>query len=87
MFNAFFVCRFDTDERPRGCQGSELEDHDCENEQLPADPELLKGPAVPAGSLQSSGVWWHSSENAQRAAGVIMSLSQWLLNGLGILKG
>lgn len=86
MFNAFFVSLFNTDERPRGCQGFELVDHDCENYQLPIGLELSKRSAAPPGSLQSSGVWCDSSENAQRAADVIKNLSQRCLNGLGNLK-
>ncbi|RMC13271.1 hypothetical protein DUI87_10805 [Hirundo rustica rustica] len=36
--------RFDiTDDRPRGSQCPELEDHDCKNDQLPVDTETRRG--------------------------------------------
>ncbi|KAJ7424102.1 hypothetical protein WISP_30412 [Willisornis vidua] len=41
MFNAFFASIFNMDNGPRGSQCPELEDHDCEKHQLPADPELV----------------------------------------------
>ncbi|KAJ7397252.1 hypothetical protein BTVI_136857 [Pitangus sulphuratus] len=41
VFNAFFAFVFNTDDRSKGSQCIELEDHDCENDQLPADPVVL----------------------------------------------
>lgn len=38
--NAFFVSVFSIDDGPRGSQCLELEDQDCENDQLPVDLEL-----------------------------------------------
>ncbi|KAJ7406295.1 hypothetical protein BTVI_65881 [Pitangus sulphuratus] len=42
MINTFFVSVFNMDDRPRRSQYSELEDHDCQNDQLPLDPELVE---------------------------------------------
>ncbi|KAJ7411463.1 hypothetical protein BTVI_50153 [Pitangus sulphuratus] len=42
VFNAFFACVFNTDDGPRGSQCPELEDHDCENDQLPVNPEIVQ---------------------------------------------
>lgn len=48
MFNAFFVSVFNTDDGPRGYPwSSELEDHDCDNDELPVVPEIV-GSAAPA---------------------------------------
>ncbi|KAJ7416831.1 hypothetical protein WISP_68256 [Willisornis vidua] len=41
LFNALFASIFNSHDRPRGSQCPELEDHDCENDQLPVDPELV----------------------------------------------
>ncbi|KAJ7399311.1 hypothetical protein BTVI_116089 [Pitangus sulphuratus] len=38
----FFASVFNTDDRPKGSQCPELEDHDCENDQLPVDPEIVQ---------------------------------------------
>ncbi|KAJ7397015.1 hypothetical protein BTVI_139530 [Pitangus sulphuratus] len=38
MFNTLFASVFNTDNRLRR---SELEDHDCENDHLPVEPELV----------------------------------------------
>ncbi|KAJ7403501.1 hypothetical protein BTVI_76474 [Pitangus sulphuratus] len=40
-FNAFFAFVFNADDGPRRSQCPELEDHDCENEQFPVDPEIV----------------------------------------------
>ncbi|KAJ7403166.1 hypothetical protein BTVI_79711 [Pitangus sulphuratus] len=40
-FNAFFASVFNTDDGPRGSQCPEPEGHDCEHDQLPADPETV----------------------------------------------
>lgn len=50
VFNAFFASIFNTDVGQRGSQSPELEDHGCENDQLPVDPEI-----APAGSLHIYG--------------------------------
>lgn len=42
VFNAFFDCFFSMHDRSRESQCPELEDHDCENDQLPADLELVR---------------------------------------------
>ncbi|KAJ7418777.1 hypothetical protein BTVI_27522 [Pitangus sulphuratus] len=39
VFNAFFAFVFSRDDGPRGSQCPELEDRDCENGQLPINPE------------------------------------------------
>ncbi|TRZ14703.1 hypothetical protein HGM15179_012407 [Zosterops borbonicus] len=41
VFNAFFSSVFNTDDGSRGSQSSELEDHGCENDQIPPDPQLV----------------------------------------------
>ncbi|RMC04164.1 hypothetical protein DUI87_18983 [Hirundo rustica rustica] len=41
-FNAFFASVFNTDDGPRGFQCPELEDYDCENDQLPVNPKLVQ---------------------------------------------
>ncbi|KAJ7404854.1 rna-directed dna polymerase from mobile element jockey-like [Willisornis vidua] len=41
VFNAFFAFVFITDDRPRRSQCTQLEDHDCDNDELPVDPEIL----------------------------------------------
>lgn len=40
-FNAFFASLLKTDDRPRGSQCPELENHDCDNDKLPADLEIV----------------------------------------------
>ncbi|KAJ7406026.1 hypothetical protein WISP_136303 [Willisornis vidua] len=42
VFNAFFSSVFNMDEGPRRPQCPELEDHDCENYQLPVNPEIVQ---------------------------------------------
>ncbi|KAJ7399987.1 hypothetical protein BTVI_109646 [Pitangus sulphuratus] len=37
VFNAFFASVFNMDDRPRGSQYPQLEDHDCRDDQLPVD--------------------------------------------------
>lgn len=41
VFKAFFASVFSTDQRPRGSQCPQLKDHDCKNDQLPSDPEVV----------------------------------------------
>ncbi|KAJ7413813.1 hypothetical protein WISP_88137 [Willisornis vidua] len=41
MFNAFFDSVFNMDDEPRRSQYPELEDHDCKNDQLPVNPEIV----------------------------------------------
>lgn len=41
VFKAFFASVFSTDDGLRETQCPELENHDCENNQLPADLELV----------------------------------------------
>lgn len=41
MFNSFFASVIRTDDTPRGYQCPEMENHDCDNDQLPINPELL----------------------------------------------
>ncbi|KAJ7408123.1 rna-directed dna polymerase from mobile element jockey-like [Pitangus sulphuratus] len=41
MFNAFFVSVFNTNDGSRGSQCPELADHDCKNDQLPVNPEIV----------------------------------------------
>ncbi|KAJ7407716.1 hypothetical protein BTVI_62360 [Pitangus sulphuratus] len=40
VFNTFFASLFNMDDGPRGSQCPELEDHNCENDQLQVDPEI-----------------------------------------------
>ncbi|KAJ7420213.1 hypothetical protein WISP_49407 [Willisornis vidua] len=42
-FNTFFASVFNMDDKPRASQCPELEDHDWENDQLPAEPEIVQG--------------------------------------------
>lgn len=42
VFNGFFACAFGMDDTPRGSHSSELEGHDCNNDQLPVDSEILQ---------------------------------------------
>ncbi|KAJ7406679.1 rna-directed dna polymerase from mobile element jockey-like [Pitangus sulphuratus] len=42
VFNAFFASFVNTDEGPRGPQCPEQEDHECENDQLPVNTELVR---------------------------------------------
>ncbi|GAB0179867.1 mitochondrial enolase superfamily member 1 [Grus japonensis] len=42
MFNAFFTSVFNTDDGPWDPSCPELEDHDCGNNKLPADPEIVR---------------------------------------------
>ncbi|RMC15498.1 hypothetical protein DUI87_07690 [Hirundo rustica rustica] len=41
VFNTFFASVFNRDDRPRRSQCPELEDHGCENDQLPVKPEMV----------------------------------------------
>lgn len=41
VFNAFFVCIFNTDDGQSGSQCPELENYDCENDQLPVDSRIV----------------------------------------------
>lgn len=41
-FDTFFASFFNMDEGAMGSQHPEREDHDCENGQLPADPETVQ---------------------------------------------
>ncbi|KAJ7399383.1 hypothetical protein BTVI_115488 [Pitangus sulphuratus] len=41
VFDIFFASAFNTDDGPRGSQCPELEDHDCKNDQLPVDLEIV----------------------------------------------
>ena len=41
MLNAFLVSVFSIGDRPRGSQCPVLEDHDCVNDQLTVDPEIV----------------------------------------------
>ncbi|KAJ7403513.1 hypothetical protein BTVI_76342 [Pitangus sulphuratus] len=41
MFTAFFASVFNMDDGPRGPQCPELEDHDCESDQFPFNPEIV----------------------------------------------
>ncbi|KAJ7411239.1 hypothetical protein WISP_103670 [Willisornis vidua] len=41
VFIAFFALVFNTDDGTRGSQCPELEDHDCENDKLPVNPETV----------------------------------------------
>ncbi|KAJ7410347.1 hypothetical protein WISP_109112 [Willisornis vidua] len=45
----------DPDDRPRGSQCLELEDHDCENGQLPGDLELVWDPLLQLDPYKSMG--------------------------------
>ncbi|KAJ7404159.1 hypothetical protein WISP_147211 [Willisornis vidua] len=40
-FDTFFASLFNMDDGPRGSQCPELEDHDCENDELPVNPETV----------------------------------------------
>ncbi|KAJ7411538.1 hypothetical protein WISP_102382 [Willisornis vidua] len=42
VFNIFFASLFNMDDGPRGSQCPELEDHDCENDQLPVDSDIAQ---------------------------------------------
>lgn len=42
MFNAFFPTFFNADERLEDSQRTELENHVCSNDKLPASPEIVK---------------------------------------------
>ncbi|KAF4796459.1 hypothetical protein TURU_083970 [Turdus rufiventris] len=42
VLNAFFASIFNTDDGPRGSQCHELEDHDCQNDQIPVNPKLVQ---------------------------------------------
>ncbi|KAJ7419150.1 hypothetical protein BTVI_26427 [Pitangus sulphuratus] len=41
-FNVFFASVFNTGDGPRGSQCPELEDHECENDQLPINPGMVR---------------------------------------------
>ncbi|KAJ7400749.1 hypothetical protein BTVI_102612 [Pitangus sulphuratus] len=41
VVNTLFASVFNTGDGPRGCQYPKLEDHDCENDQLPVNPETV----------------------------------------------
>ncbi|KAJ7403346.1 hypothetical protein BTVI_77768 [Pitangus sulphuratus] len=41
-FNAFFGSVFNADDGPRGSQYPQLEDHDCKNDELPVNPEIVR---------------------------------------------
>ncbi|KAJ7412767.1 hypothetical protein WISP_94612 [Willisornis vidua] len=63
-FNAFFALNMG--DGPRGSQCPELEDHDCENDQLPADPEIMWDLLLWVDSYKSLGP--DSRQNPERAA-------------------
>ncbi|RMC20265.1 hypothetical protein DUI87_01111 [Hirundo rustica rustica] len=42
VFNAFFASIFIMDDGPRESQCPELEDHDCQHDQIPVNPELVQ---------------------------------------------
>ncbi|KAJ7421779.1 RNA-directed DNA polymerase from mobile element jockey-like protein [Willisornis vidua] len=42
VFNAFFALVFNTNDRPRESHCPELEDHYCEKDQLPVNPEFVQ---------------------------------------------
>lgn len=42
MFIAFFSSVFSTSDGLKWSQYPELEDHECENDKLPADPEIVR---------------------------------------------
>ncbi|KAJ7417645.1 hypothetical protein BTVI_31938 [Pitangus sulphuratus] len=42
VFNTFFAYVFNSDDGPRGYQCPQLEDHDCENDQLTVNPEIVQ---------------------------------------------
>lgn len=44
VFNTFFASVFNVDNEPRGSQYPEPEDHElnCENDQLPVNPEVVQ---------------------------------------------
>ncbi|KAJ7414510.1 hypothetical protein WISP_84040 [Willisornis vidua] len=42
VFDAFFASIFNTDDGPREFQCPQLEDHDCENDQLLINPEIMQ---------------------------------------------
>ncbi|KAJ7408401.1 hypothetical protein WISP_121091 [Willisornis vidua] len=56
-FNAVFASVFNMDDRPRGSQSLELEDHDCENDQLPVDPEIVQDLLLPLDPYKSMGMY------------------------------
>ncbi|TRZ26633.1 hypothetical protein HGM15179_000404 [Zosterops borbonicus] len=42
VLNMFFTSIFNIDDGPRVSQCPQLEDHDCENDQLPVSPETVQ---------------------------------------------
>ncbi|KAJ7405743.1 hypothetical protein WISP_138422 [Willisornis vidua] len=56
VFNAFFACVFNTDDGPRGSQWPELEGHDCENDQLPVNPEIVQDMLLQLDPYKSMGL-------------------------------
>lgn len=63
VINASFTSVFNTDDEPRRCQYPKLQDHDCENDQLPTDPDIMRDLLLPI-----YGVSWASSKNPQRVS-------------------
>ncbi|KAJ7412702.1 hypothetical protein BTVI_45651 [Pitangus sulphuratus] len=54
-FEAFFASVFNMDDGPRGVSMAELEDNDCENDQLPVDPEIVQDLLLQLDSYKSMG--------------------------------
>ncbi|KAJ7397220.1 hypothetical protein BTVI_137436 [Pitangus sulphuratus] len=55
VFYAFFASTFNTDDEPGGSQWPELEDHGCENDQLPVDPETVQDLLIQLDPYKSMG--------------------------------
>lgn len=55
VFNAFFASIFNTGEDQRGSQSPELGDHDCENDHLLVDPEIVQDPLLQLDPYKSVG--------------------------------
>lgn len=74
-FNTFSASVFSTDDRPRGSQCPELEDHDCENNQFPIDSEVVWDQL-----LQICKASWNWPKNPQRGGWCHKETSQWFLS-------
>ncbi|KAJ7421823.1 hypothetical protein WISP_41053 [Willisornis vidua] len=76
VFNAFFASVFDMDDEPRGSQCSDLEDHDCENDQTQQTEEMVRDLLLqldPYKSLGPDGI--HPRILKELAGVIIKSLS------------
>ncbi|KAJ7421822.1 hypothetical protein WISP_41051 [Willisornis vidua] len=71
VFNDFLASVFNTDDEPRGSQCPELEDHDCENDRIPTNPEIARDLLLQLDPYKSLGPDKIHPRILKRLAGVI----------------